>query len=193
MKTLIAAIFFLLPLGCAVPQTKNLPVTETKAEKTPENIQAEKTPEMSLDELTKEQKKKLDKSINAKTREILDKAEALDIFASVNKETKKLDIIFGKGINTVAKITDAQLKKAILDSFYFNAANGSGAAACWNPRHQLEAKYKDKTVSITICFDCSSFKGSSPFGEIYGSLGDPDNKSMNLLNQAIEKYGVDVQ
>ena len=126
-------------------------------------------------------------------RKFLDEAEELDIFVSLDKETKASRILNFESPNTVAKITDAKLKKAILDSFYFDSAVGGGASACWNPRHKLVAKLKDKTIDITICYQCNSYQGSSQFGKIYGTLQDDKSKSLILLNEAIEKYGVSVQ
>jgi hypothetical protein len=196
MKKLLIISSFAFLICCNRTQTETLPTAtaETTVVKTREIIQAENAPEISLDDLTGEQKKKLDKALPPKVREILDNAEELEILAHLDKETGKPQVMaFGVAANTVAKISDASLKKAILDRFYFDAASDKyGASLCWNPRHILRVKSKDGFVGITICFECNIFKGSSSFGEIAGNVSD-GRKSMALINEAIEKYGVDMQ
>ncbi len=190
-------VLFVILIGYKSIQTENIPINEIQTEKTPEIIQAEKLLEISLNDLTKKQKQKqkLNRNLLPKVREILDNAETLEIFADFNKETKEFQIVGGlKPPNTVAKISDKSLKNSILESFYFDTAvSDGGAAGCFYPRHTIKATHKGKTVEIIICYQCNSYKGSSSFGEIYGTLNYDESKSEKLLNYAVEKYGVDVQ
>lgn len=181
---------FCLILLSACQQNQSLPIIESSAEKTPEKIQL---PQVSLESLTKEQKQSLDESLPPKVREMLDKAEKLEVLVNLDKTTKKQKEIFSEPGNTIAKITDSSLKKAILDSFYFDTikSRDGESKACWNPRHRLIAKHQGKTVDILICFECGHYEVSGSFGEISGSLGAI--KSLPLIDEVIEKYGVDVQ
>jgi hypothetical protein len=194
MKKLLVIFSFAVLTGCQPTQTKVSTTVEAQTEKTAEVVQAEKTPEISLEDLTKEQKAALDKSLTPKVREFLDNAQELEILVHLDRETEKQRVI-GMGVspNKVAKITDASLKKSILDSFYFDTAKGSGQAACWSPRHLLRANNKGTTIEILICFECNWYRGTSQFGKIYGTLQGTKSRSLILLNEAIEKYGVDVQ
>ena len=189
MKILNIILACVILINCKPIQNEPL----TQVEKPPETIQTEQTPKFSLDDLTKEQKKKLDENLPPKVREFLDKAEEIDIFVNLDKETKMQKLLLYAPPNTVAKITDASLKKEILESFYYDTAIGGGASACWSPRHKLTAKFKGKMVDITICYQCNSYQGSSSFGKIFGTVNDEESKSLIILNKAIEKYGVDVR
>jgi hypothetical protein len=195
MKKLLLVLIFSVLTGCrASSEIEVVPAVEAQTETAPEASQREKAPEFSTDNLTEEQKQKLNKSLPQKVREILDNAEELEISVNLNRETGELNIFgYDEAANAVAKITDASIKKELLDSFYFDTATGDGAAACWKPRHKLRAKYKRQTVAITICFDCSHYRVFSPYGKFYGIINKREGRSLPIFNSVIEKYGAGVR
>ena len=163
--------------------TNSNPETETNSSV---DIPSSKNQE---DGLTKEQTQRLDRRIPPKIREILDKAEEITISYNVDKDTMQLNVLMFKTVpNADVKVSDPALKKQLLDSFYSDAASNSNGAACFSPRHRLNAKYKTQTVELNICYECSNFRGESSSKNFGGGL-DYQSKSSAVLDAIIEKYG----
>ena len=79
-------------------------------------------------------------------------------------------------------------KKAILAALRKGVADSDGmVAACFNPRHGIEATYEGKTVELVICFECLSISGWVD-GERFSVLttGGPAGE----FNRMLEAKGV---
>ena len=146
--------------------------------------------------LSANQKKILDKSLPVDVREILENADKFEILAEVIKKDGKLAYPLKEDFkpNTEVEISDASLRKEILEAFYKDASSGESPSDCWLPHHILKAAQSDKTVEIEICFSCSRFEVKSSFGEFSGTFAHGDDpKSEAVFNRIIENYGVQIQ
>lgn len=142
------------------------------------------SPEVTLNA---EQKKTLEESLPLKVREILEKAEDFEILAEVDNEPDGLSF----EPNRFAKISDEQIKKGILEAFYFDASYGESPTACYIPHHSIRAAYQNKNVEIEICYQCRRFYVKSSFGNFNGGFDYEENrKSEKLLNQIIQSEGI---
>jgi hypothetical protein len=189
------ALIFLFAISfanCKTVETQKISDANLHTESTLTKAETAPTSQNLLENLTKEQQKRLDKSFPPQAREILNNAEEIEIYVNLDKETKEMNVLMGIVPNTVAKISDISLKKQFLESFYYDAAWGDGMAGCWKPRHSIKAKYKDKSVAFSICYECARFEGSSPYGKLFGSLKS-DGKSSSIVNEIIRKYGAEIQ
>jgi hypothetical protein len=90
--------------------------------------------------------------------------------------------------NSEAKVSDPELKKQFLDSFYSDVSSNSNGAACFSPAHRVKAKYKTKTIEIDVCYQCDNFRGRSSAGDFGGGL-HYESKSSAIIDAIIEKYG----
>jgi len=161
-------------------------INSTKPEITPAS-------ENLVKDLTEKQMEQLDRSLPLNIREILDKAEEIEVYASIDKDSKQLKVLYDKNPpNTVAKLSDASLKKQFLESFYYDAALGNGGFACWKPQQRVKANYGKGSVEFDICYQCSNFKGSGSNGNFSGSLAY-ESKSSLVIKEIIEKYGIILQ
>ena len=146
-----------------------------------------------LEDLTEEQKQKLDKRIPPEVREVLDKADEIIISYNVDKDTMKIKLLSAEPIpNASANVSDPALKKQFLDSFYADASSNSNGSACFSPRHRVNAKYKTKVVEIDICYECDNFRGKSSSGNFGGGLAY-ESKSSAIIDAIIEKYGAKIK
>jgi hypothetical protein len=132
------------------------------------------------------QKKKLDESLPRKIREVLEKAEIFEVLAEVDNEPDGLRF----EPNRIAKITDENTKKEILESFYYDASGGLTPSACYIPHHKIRAVYQGKTVEIEICFQCKLFFVEGSLGKFEGGLVYENQKSEDVLNQVIQNQSV---
>lgn len=139
--------------------------------------------------LNSEQKKNLNESLPPKVREILEKAEEFEILAEVNNEPDGLRF----EPNRVAKITDENTKKEILETFYYDASGGNFPSACYIPHHGIRATYQNKTVEVEICFQCSLFVVKSPFGKFEGGMADGNQKSEEVFNRIVQNQSVEIK
>lgn len=159
------------------------------------SVKTEPTPtaKKPLADLTKEQQQKLDEKIPPKIREILDKADEINIYYNIDKETKEPRLLMFKNVpNAVARITDSSLKKEFLESFYYDASSKELGAGCFAPRHRVKAEYMNKSVEMDVCYQCKNFRGKSLYGSFGGGFAY-ENKSSLIINGIIEKYGVELQ
>lgn len=184
------ALFFLVTIAfisCSKIESQQIANSnlKTNSTETEVNQSAKNLPE----DLTKEQKQKLDERIPPNVREILDEADEINIYYSIEEDKMKLRVwTFEKSLNAKAKVSDPALKKQLLDSFYYDASSNFNGNACFSPRHRMAAKYKTKTVEMDICYECGNFRGESSSGSFGGGLAD-ESKSSPIIAAIIEKYG----
>lgn len=158
----------------------NLPATESNS-----------TYKVKLDDINPIQQQQLDEDFPKNPRDILNKAEELEIYAhrKVNsKEYGNLEIVEP---NVVVKINDKSLKKQLLDNIYYDIALSEGMAACWKPRQRIKAKYSKENIVINICYECGRFQGGSSYGSLLGSI--KNGTSSKIINEIIEKYGTEIR
>ena len=195
MKNILFILIFTILISCKSTQTVSSPVVETQVEKTPETMQVDETLKIALENLTKEQREKLNERIPQKVREILDNAEELEILSLVaNQQSDKqvnLDIGYPFIANKTARITDKKLINNLLNAIYLDGTTDERISGCWTPHHGLRVNHKGKTVTLGICYHCGHFHGKSPSGKFGGAIGDEN--SLAIFDSIIEKYGADVQ
>jgi hypothetical protein len=87
-----------------------------------------------------------------------------------------------------ASITDAGLRKQLVDSLYDAALNNNGEMAkCFNPRHAIRAVRGGKMTEIVICFECSSLQTTT--GGVRSSAAINAAKE-SYFNEAATKAGL---
>lgn len=180
----IVTVFF---IGCESVESQQATNLKLKTESnSSEIIQSSKD---RLEDLTEEQKQKLNYRIPPEVREVLDKAEEFTIFYDIDKDTMQLRVLMNETVpNADANVADPALKKEFLDSFYSDASSNSSGNSCFSPRQRIKAKYKTRVVEIDICYECSNFQGNSSSGAFGGTLGH-QSKSSAIMDAIIEKYG----
>lgn len=141
--------------------------------------------------LNAEQTKYLNESLPRKVREILEKAEKIEILAEVLGENDYDSREFSP--NRIAIIIDEKDKKEVLETFYRDASAGLNASACYIPHHGIRATYQGRTVEIEICYQCHLFAVNSPFGEFNGGLPFESQKSEDVLNRIIKNQSVEIE
>jgi hypothetical protein len=191
------ALFFVFTLAfisCKSAESQQAANSNIRTKSNSNLVEVTATVKKSLEDLTEKQKQKLDKRIPPEVREILDKADEINIYYDVDEKTMKLRVfMFETKPNACAKVSDPSLKKEFLESLYHDAApNSNTASACFSPRHRVTAKYKTKTVEIDICYECNNFRGESSAGSFGGDLAYP-SKSSAVVDAIIEKYGAKIK
>jgi hypothetical protein len=199
MEKLLLLCFIATAIACNSTQT----VPDNKA---PQNsnssavkIETKSTPTKVLinAQLNSKQTKELDKSLPPNVRDILENAETFEILAEIERKDGKIVYPLTEGFdmkpNIKAEISDANIRKEILENFYRDVAEGSAPALCYIPHHILRATRGDKTVEMEICFSCSKFEGKGSFGEFSGTTGRGDEQTENLFNRIIAENGVDIK
>ena len=190
------ALVFLISIafpGCKSVEREQFSGSNIKTESN--SVKGELTPttEEQIAALTKKQQQKLDERIPPKIRETLDKADEINVYYNIDKETKTLGILRSNTVlNAGATISDASLKKRFLESFYYDSSSDETGAMCYMPRHKVTAKYNNRTVELDICYECQNFKGISSNGKISGTLAY-ESKSALIIKEVIEKYGTELQ
>jgi beta-lactam-binding protein with PASTA domain len=194
MKTFALIVLVTIAfISCKNADSQEVSNSNLQIEAQATNAKIALTSENLLKDLTKKQKKQLDDRIPPKVREILDKADEINIYYNIDKDTKGLRVLQFKTVpNAGARLSDASLKKQFLESFYYDASSEERGAMCFAPRHKITAQYNNKTVDLDVCYQCSNFKGSSSSGDFAGSLAY-ENKSSMIISEIIEKYGTEFQ
>src|SRR6185369_3998378 len=95
--------------------------------------------------------------------------------------------------NRIAKITDENEKKEILEVFYRDAATDESPSSCYQPHHGIRAAYQGKIIEIEICFDCSRFYVKSEFGKFEGTIKHESEKSKNVFEKIVEGKSVELK
>lgn len=182
----LLAVSFIF-IACQSPESSQKSNSSVEVEK----IRVSENSNQNIAEL---QKKKLDSRIPPKIREILDNAKEITISYHVDKKTMQLWVLmFDVKPNSQAKVSNANVKKEFLDSFYQDSSeNYNTATACFSPRHRVKAEYKTKIVEIDICYECYQFRGKSSLGDFGGDISEKA-KSSDLMNEIIKKYGAKIK
>lgn len=198
IRILLFAVIAVTAIACnskqSIPETDLNPRSESieSKVKTPSMIKV--SPEVRL---SNKQTKELDKSLPSDVRNLLENAEEFEILAEMVTKDGKLIYPITEGFdfkpNLKADISDPNLRKVVLENFYYDVSKGSEPANCWQPHHILRAKQGGKIVEMEICFSCSQFRGKGSFGEFSGTTGRGDEKTENLFNNIIKNYGVNIQ
>jgi hypothetical protein len=142
--------------------------------------------------LNSKQKKYLNESLPPEAREILEKAENFEVLAESYPE-RQLDEGRDFEPNRIAKISDENDKKKILEAFYRDAAEEDAPAVCYEPHHALRATYKGKTVEVEICFSCSRFVLKGVSGEVQGTIVRENRRSEDVFRQIIESQSIEIK
>jgi hypothetical protein len=80
---------------------------------------------------------------------VLDNAQEIELYSLDPKDIGKAKEL-GKTV-----IKNADVRKKLVAEFKSGVEDSIGLAAlCFNPRHRLKAKYKDKVIDLVICFEC---------------------------------------
>jgi hypothetical protein len=180
-------------IGCKSVESQQINNSNLKTETNSSQIELIPTVRNILPELTKEQKQKLDERIPPKIREILDKAEEINIYYNLDEDTMNLRVLLHETVpNAAAKVSDPDLKQQFLATFYSDASSNSNGSLCFSPRHKVTARYKTKTVEMNICYQCHNFEGKSSSGAFGGGLNN-QSKSSAIVDAIIEKYGTKIK
>ena len=143
--------------------------------------------------LNSQQQKYFNESLPPQVREVLEKAETFEVLAEIRGK----DEFDGEGRsfepNRIAKITDENSKKQLLEAFYKDASEEVSPAACYEPHHGIKATYQGKTVEVEICFSCARFEVKSHFGEYFGTIVRDNRKSENILEQIITTKSIELK
>jgi hypothetical protein len=195
-SVLISCCFILL--GCSKVETTTFEIGQTNSN---ENVVVLPTvqentslkpvsPNIKLDA---KQEKYLNESLPPKVREILEKAEKMEVSAEIydKDEDDNKWMIFEP--NRIAKITTEKDKKEILEALYFDASRETYLAACYYPRHLIQAIYQGKKINVEICFTCSLFIVEGDLGHFEGTITRDNRKSENVLNRIIKNQGVELK
>lgn len=139
--------------------------------------------------LNSKQKKYLNESLPPQVREVLEKAENFEVLAEdIGRDVGNEGTTFEP--NRIAKISNENDKKKILEAFYHDASSEDSPASCFEPHHGIRATYQGKTVEIEICFGCAIFYVESSFGKFNGTIVRDNRKSEGVFNRIIESKSV---
>ena len=194
MKNLaLIALITIAFVGCKSVESQQTSNSNIKSETNSSQVESLPIAKNPPETLTKEQKQRLDQRIPPKVREILDKADEINIYYNIDEDTMELRVLMLETVpNADAKVSDPALKKQLLDSFYDDASSNSNGSMCFSPRHKITAKYKTKTVEMNICYQCKNFEGKSSSGDFGGGLAS-EGKSSTVVDAIVEKYGAKIK
>lgn len=169
-RVLVAAVALTFSAACA--GTPAPPIVDSVPE-----VMASPTAS-PLPPMTAEQAAKLDKWFPRKDREVLMRAEKIEIFA-VNSDPACLrpklesptpDRFQGCEITRRAVVSDPERKKEFLGALFFGIGTAVDPQACFAPHHGIRAEFEGRRVEIIICFLCRNFRGISNRGEFDGHI-----------------------
>lgn len=132
---------------------------------TPEAEEIEE-PEIPVRPLKKSQKKELDQTLPPRVREVLEKADVLEIRGLSSEDKTGIDW----NPDMYAKLGRGPERKRLLDAFYYDASGGNSNSGCFIPRHSLRATYSGKTIEVVICYQCHVFSVTGDLGEFDGGM-----------------------
>jgi hypothetical protein len=156
-----------------------------------ETVLSEQPRQLSQDEL-----KALDEDLPKKARQILEEADEFELMSvgsnSMGQKQIHEDAVISARFGRIpilgrTKITDAEVKRKLINALYEGIVNPRPVSACFYPRHIIRAASKGKKVELVICFQCHNFMGNSPEGDLYGQISDTPQE---LFNQVLTSAGV---
>ena len=80
---------------------------------------------------------------------VLENAEEIELYSLDPTDDEANPKELGKTV-----IKNAEDRKKLVAEFKKGVEEGDAAAKCFDPRHRIKAKHKDKTVDLVICFQC---------------------------------------
>ena len=194
MRGTIFTIFLLIVFGSgcgAKPESPKPDSVQAAAEITPT---LEPTPNPAVTPLPQiphqEYERKLNNQLPKDVRQFLEQADNFELFsvtgvAMGNHEPGQEFISAGRfgraPIQGAVRITDAQVRKDLLESFYDGLVHPSPMAACFAPGHAIRATSGGRSVELTICFACSNFHGTAFGKQIGGSISKAPQEPFNRL------------
>lgn len=157
----------LLLCGCAPTSLNQISIAPAAVYPSPTpQFSAPDVPEIPVKALSRKQRKELDSSLPPKVRQILEKAQSLEVLGLSSEE--KVGIGWHPDVSI--GLPNSPERRHLLESFYFDASAGPNPSACFLPRHGLKASYDGKTVEIIICFQCHVFTVRGDLGEFDGGV-----------------------
>jgi hypothetical protein len=118
--------------------------------------------------------RKLDEGLPKKARQILERADELEVFQ-----------IAGGGVSAVVR---GDAKAEVLDAFYEGIIRPEPMAGCFKPHHGLRAKSGGDEVEIQICFTCKNFAGKWGSGEAFGrGMGRISGSPATIFDRILAK------
>lgn len=142
-----------------------------------------KVPEIPIRVLSRKQRKELDSTLPLKIREVLEKAQTLEVLGLSSEERVGIGWHPDISVSLPANPQRTQL----LQAFYFDASAGPNPSACFLPRHGLKATYNGKTIEVIICFQCHLFAIRGDLGEFDGGVYLNGSASHHLFEQILQE------
>jgi hypothetical protein len=197
MQRFLILIFCCFILAnCSKVETTPIENTQTNPDKTASVSSTVETipllkPVTPNIKLNSKQRKYLNESLPPQVREILEKAEKFEVSAEVYDKDQDDNewMIFEP--NRMAQITTEKAKKEILEALYFDASRETYLAACYYPRHLIQAIYQGKKINVEVCYTCSLFIVEGDLGHFEGTITRENRKSEEILNKIIKNQSVD--
>ena len=196
MRYLLLTSLLLTFSGCvaesaSVRPAANIAQAIAAATPTPEPLTYRKQ------ELTRRDVRILNELLPTSARKVLDQAEEIELFSITpcwqgympSPERNEPGKFQGCPVLKRAVITDAGLKRHLLDALYDGVAKTEGGMGCFSPRHGIRGSYKGKRVDLVICFECHIFSGLNGPEKISGSIS---NLPEDFFNRVLQSAGVPV-
>ncbi|MEP7075525.1 MAG: hypothetical protein ABI878_06910 [Acidobacteriota bacterium] len=181
MRTFLFTALFLLAFACGRHEGSELVTWSTPEIGSPPERQAPEVPIVPIKPLTRNQQKDLDSTLPLKVRQILEKAEYLEVQGLSSED--KVGIGWYPDVDVALPV--GPRRAGLLKSFYFDASAGPNPSACFLPRHGLKATYNGKTVEVIICFQCHLFTVRGDLGEFDGGVYMGGSASHHLFEEIL--------
>jgi hypothetical protein len=190
MSKLIALSLLILVVGCGVKNSRPQSVvaqTQSVPQSTPSKV-------YEFPQLTPSQSRFLDRQLPKSARQILEQSQELELFSikpcelSLNSNLS-LAALEGNNPNQFqgcqilkrVVITDAQLKRKLLDALYYGIGAPDSTAACFSPRHGIRAIINGAKVELVVCFQCHNFRGAAKSGTFGGGISNVPQEFFNSI------------
>ncbi len=138
-------------------------------------------PKIFAKPLNRTQKSELDQTLPLKVREVLEKAETLEVLGLSSEDKAGI----GWYPDVKVSLPAGNERSELLQSFFFDASAGPNPSACFIPRHGLRATYKGKTVDVIICYECHLFVVAGDLGEFDGGVYKDGSAAHHLFERII--------
>lgn len=178
MSKPIMLSLLILAIGCAVKS----PQPQSAVTRTQSVPQATTEPESyEFPQLSASESRNLDRQFPKNARQLLEQSEELELLSikpcmlSLNANlslaalnSNNPEQFQGCQILKRVVITDASLKRRLLDGLYYGIGSPSSTAICFSPRHGIRGILNGARVEIVICFQCHNFRGAAKSGGSFG-------------------------
>lgn len=188
MKNLATLLSLFLVCGCSVKPPNSQSQTDVAQTQQVPQPTVEPTP-YKFPQLTQSESLTLDRSLPKNVRQILEQSEELELISIKSciegffPDLKRVapDKFQGCPILKRVVISDASLKRQVLDGLYYGIATAPGSAACFSPQHGIRGVHNGQRIELVICFHCSNYRGVSESGELYGSISKAPEELFNKV------------